>query len=197
MDEGQRSTRIFTMTRDTYWIWEALVTVNTKHIKRHSSTSPLNIKRCLFEDTLSVFTPVFACWPTKATAITGLPPTAPCTQWPLSVLFSRVVCLPSPTAFQIHFQVNTAWPTTNLQPTGVVTAVADNGKSKLQPRSGMFTVTAGKLAVNIFFFCHFFQTLSKRETFSLLILFWWITCLTSWPIQLCVTRYSEANKGKS
>lgn len=61
------------------------------------------------------------------------------------------MCLPSPVAFQIHFQVNTVWPATNLQPTGVVTAVADNGKSKLHPGSGMFTVTTGKLAANIFF----------------------------------------------
>lgn len=66
------------------------------------------------------------------------------------------MCLPSPDAFQIHFQVNTVWPTANLQPTGVVTAVADNGKSKLQPSSGMFTVTTGRLVGSKhLFFQHF------------------------------------------
>lgn len=120
---------------------------------------PVNIKRCVFEDVLSTFTPVFASpTPPGATAITldSLPHlaalAAPGFFFSLFFLFSGIVCLPSPAAFQIHFQVNTAWPATNLQPTGVVTAVADNGKSKLQPGSGMFTVTTGKLAANIFFF---------------------------------------------
>ena len=40
------------------------------------------------------------------------------------------------------------WSVTNLQPTGVVTAVADNGKSKLHPGYGMFTVTTGRTAAN-------------------------------------------------
>lgn len=104
----------------------------------------------------------------------GLPPTlhlaalvAP------GFLFSGIVCLPSPAAFQIHFQVNTARPATNLQPTGVVTAVADNGESKLQPGSGMFTVTTGKLAANISLFFFFFPPapLSKRKTLPLFFLF--------------------------
>lgn len=78
------------------------------------------------------------------------------------------MCLPSPAAFQIHFQVNTARPATNLQPTGVVTAVADNGESKLQPGSGMFTVTTGKLAANIslfFFLRHFLRGRLSRYSF--------------------------------
>lgn len=99
------------------------------------------------------------------------------------------MCLPSPAAFQIHFQVNTVWPATNLQPTAVVTAVADNGRSKLQPGSGMFTVTTGKLAANIFF-----PALSKRKTLLLLILFWWITCLTLCPVPFCVARCTQEGR---
>lgn len=115
---------------------------------------PLNIKRCVFEDILSAFTPVFAPWPTGASAITLDPlPRGISLQWPLSLFYLAGLCaFPVRGAFQIHFQVNTGWPATNLRPTGVVTAVADNGKSKLQPGSGMFTVTTGKLAANIFFF---------------------------------------------
>lgn len=105
----------------------------------------------------------------------GLPPTlhlaAPVAPGFFFLYLSGIVCLPSPAAFQIHFQVNTAWPATNLQPTAVVTAVADNGKSKLQPGSGMFTVTTGKLAANIFFFFPFLPRHFLRGRLPLLILF--------------------------
>lgn len=56
---------------------------------------------------------------------------------------ARDVCIPRHTTFEIHFQVNTLWLATNLQPTAVVTAVVDNSQAKLLPRSGMFTVTTG------------------------------------------------------
>lgn len=96
------------------------------------------LRRCLHAD------------PPTAITLDSLPLPPRCNDH--SRFYLARLCAFRPAAFQIHFQVNTAWPTTNLEPTGVVTAVADNGKSKLQPRSGMFTVTTGKLAVNIFFF---------------------------------------------
>lgn len=118
----------------------------------------------------------------------GLPPAASCCSDHSGFYLDGFVCLPSPATFQIHFQVNTAWPATNLQPTGVVTAVADNGKSKLQPGSGMFTVTTGKLAANIFP-----PGLSEGTSLSLLILFWWITWLTLCFV--CVQKDTKGTKG--
>lgn len=112
----------------------------------------------------------------------------------LGFYLAGVVCLPSPAAFQIHFQVNTAWPATNLRPTGVVTAVADNGKSKLQPGSGMFTVTTGKLAANIFFF--FSPALSKRKTLLVINFILMNYMLNPLPCAVvCDLVYSDGYKG--
>lgn len=104
----------------------------------------LNIKMCVFEEVL---------WPIYATVCAQAPvqylPYHPFGfEWHFNgrtAFFpplhpSGVVYIPCHTTFEIHFQVNILWLATNLQPTGVVTAVPDNSQNKLLSHSGMFTV---------------------------------------------------------
>lgn len=109
----------------------------------------LNIKkRAYLRKSFSPFTPLFAPGPlcnifrTTPLALIGISMASP-RFFPLASDRGRLVCIPRRTTFEIHFQVNMLWPAANLQPTGVVTAVADNGQNKPLLRSGMFTVVTG------------------------------------------------------
>ncbi len=103
----------------------------------------LNIKMCVFEEVLwPIYTTVCAQAPVQYLPYhpfgfewhfnggAASPPLHP----------TIVVCIPCRSTFEIHFQVNMLWLATNLQPTGVVTAVPYNSQNKLLSRSGMFTV---------------------------------------------------------
>lgn len=145
--------------------------------------------RCVFEEILSPFTPVFApspigAWgnigraasPYQLNALPLVSPHSPRFFFFFFFICTGFVCLLWRVFFSDSFPGKhpVAW-TTNLQPTGVVTAVKDNGQTKLCPRFWNVYCHHRRLAANII--CHIFCE-RERKWLDLLILFWRITSLT-------------------
>ncbi len=152
-----------------------------------------SISKCAYlRKSFGPFTPLFAPRPlcnifcTTPLALNGIsmaglrfsPPLHP----------TGVVCIPRRSTFEIHFQVNMLWLATNLQPTGVVTAVPDNSQNKLLSRSGMFTVTTDTVRQT------FLHLLFGKKEIQLSVSHRWIVSLTCWPF--CVPSDNKW-RGKS